>query len=52
MTYEEFEKEQKRLMDEASTLLKDFNIYEFNKKIDELDKWVSLYLKEKAMYGK
>lgn len=52
MAYEDFAKEQKRLMDEASKLLKDFNIYEFNKKIDELDKLVSLYLKEKAMYGK
>lgn len=52
MVYEDFVKEQKSLLDEASKLLKDFNIYEFNKKIDELDKLVSLFLKENAIYGK
>lgn len=46
MTYEEFSKKQKQILDECKPLVRDLQLEEFNKKMNELIKLQDEYLEE------
>ena len=46
MTYEEFSKKQKQILDECKLLVRDLQLEEFNKKMNELIKLQDEYLEE------
>lgn len=47
MTYEEFSKKQKQILDECKPLVRDLQLEEFNKKMNELIKLQDKYLEER-----
>lgn len=46
MTYEEFSAKQKQILDECKPLVRDLQLEEFNKKMNELIKLQDEYLEE------
>lgn len=46
MTYEEFSAKQKQILDECKSLVRDLQLEEFNKKMNELIKLQDEYLEE------
>ena len=47
MTYEEFSKRQKEILEECKPLVRDLQLEEFNKKMNELIKLQDEYLEER-----
>lgn len=47
MTYEEFAKKQKEILDEAGEYLKKFDLFNFNKKMDEFILLGDKYLEQR-----
>lgn len=47
MTYEEFAKKQKEILDKAGEYLKEFDLFNFNKKMDEFNLLADKYLEQR-----
>ena len=47
MTYEDFSKKQKQILDECKPFVRDLQLEEFNKKMNELIKLQDEYLEER-----